>query len=258
MIGAVLCTLAALSLPVRAHAQTYTLVPSTGHPTQRTLTTSGNGEVKVAPDYVTFSVGVRVQDMVLSKATTEEAARTKAIVAALEKQGIEARHIQTDRISIEPVYTTHENLERLDCYRVQRMAVVRLEDPKKFDQVLQAVLAAGANTIDNISLNTKDLRTHRDTARSLAVKHAREKATAIAKDLGCKLGPPITVSENSWGGSYYYGNNLNTNRYNAQSQSIQSNSSDSSGASESSPAAFAAGTLSITATISVVFEIIPE
>lgn len=257
LAGAVLCVGAALAMPLQARAQSVAATPASEKVT-RMLTTSGTGEVKVAPDYVTFNVGIRVQDKDLAKATTDEAAKTKAILAALTRSGVEAKHIQTDRIQIQPIYRTRDGDEVLDCYRVERMASVRLENPGKFDEVLTAVLAAGANTVDSIALCSKELRKHRDTARSLAVKHAREKAGAIAKDMGCLVGPPITVGENTWGGPYFnsYNYNRQTNNYmQAQTTSAPGGGETGEGADS---AAFSTGTLSITANINVVFELVPD
>ena len=63
--------------------------------------------------------------------------------------------------------------------------------------MLSRALEAGANRVYGITYHTSELRKHRDHARSMAVKHALEKATAIAGELGQKVAKPLRILEHS-------------------------------------------------------------
>ena len=52
----------------------------------------------------------------------------------------------------------------------------------------------GVNYVHGVEFRTTELRKHKDTARALAVKAAREKATAMAGELGPALGEPRTIT----------------------------------------------------------------
>jgi uncharacterized protein len=79
-----------------------------------------------------------------------------------------------------------------------------LKDISKFEEVLSGFLEAGATHVYGIDFRTSELRKHRDLARSLAVKHALEKANAMAKELGQKAGKVHSIDEtpDSWWSSY--------------------------------------------------------
>jgi uncharacterized protein YggE len=44
------------------------------------------------------------------------------------------------------------------------------------------------------------MRKHRDTARAMAIRAAREKADAMAAELGVKRGKVYNITVNDWGG----------------------------------------------------------
>jgi len=89
---------------------------------------------------------------------------------------------------------------------------VTVKDTEILEKVLEKAIDAGANGIDGVQFRSTDLRKHKDKARLMAVKAAKEKATDMAGALGQKIGRPRTISEmpsnyNGWGGWWgYYGN----------------------------------------------------
>jgi uncharacterized protein YggE len=75
-------------------------------------------------------------------------------------------------------------------HSVTRRIAVILHDLSKFESLLSGVLQAGVNYVHNIEFRNTELRKHRARARSMAILAAREKAVALAKDLGQKVGRP--------------------------------------------------------------------
>ncbi len=170
-----------------------------------------------------------------------------------KKTGISDQHMQTAQISVEPVYQQIERSGQyyrgeIIHYVVRRSVVLCLKDLTKFEGMLTNLLTSGATHVDGISFESTQLRKHRDEARAMATKAAKEKAQAIAGQLGEKLGRPRSINENTgWSGGYM--SNVAQNVY-AQSRS------ESAGADgDVSGNTFAPGQITISATINVVFDL---
>jgi len=166
--------------------------------------------VRVVPDEVVLNLGIETWDENLSTAKQQNDARANAVLNAVERYGIESRYIQTDHISIEPIYEHYDYRGKLAGYLVRKTIVITLKDLTKFEDLLTATLDAGANTVHGIQFRTTELRQHRDKARSLAIQAAQEKAQAMAAELDQTAGKPHSITENqvgwwSWYNSWWGG-----------------------------------------------------
>src|SRR5262249_16460827 len=146
----------------------------------RTITCSGDGEIKVAPDEVSIQLGVESFDKDLTKAKSDTDERIKRIISAAIKAGVEEKRISTDQVNIEPHYdaSSYSSGRKHDGYTVRRSMQLTLRDVAKFDAVLTSALSAGANVVHGVQFATTELRKHRDKAREMAMKAAEEKAVA--------------------------------------------------------------------------------
>ena len=112
---------------------------------------------------------------------------------------LEQKHIQTDYLDIEPLYKDSYRLRNTDEYKkiigylVRKTTVITLRDLSKFEVILTDILNAGANRVHGIKFRTTELRKYKDEARSLSIKTAREKAIALAKELGLNIGEPYNI-----------------------------------------------------------------
>jgi len=170
----------------------------------RLITVTGDAEVKVAPDEVILTVGVETwnKDLGVAKAQNDERVRT--VLALAKEFRIEQKHVQTDHISIEPRYRDNYERRKFIGYFVRKTIVFTLKDISKFEALLSRTLEAGANYVHGIQFRTTELRKHRDEARALAIRAAREKANDLAKELGQKVGKPYSVREDRAGWWYPY------------------------------------------------------
>jgi uncharacterized protein YggE len=172
----------------------------------RTVTVTGDADVRVVPDEVVLTLGVETWDKNLGQAKQQNDRRVKAVLELARQAGIESRHIQTDLISIEPRYEDGYSHEDLIGYFVRKTIVITLNDISKFEDLLTSVLEADVNYVHGIQFRTTELRQHRDEARALAIQAAREKAEALAGELGQTVGQPRTIQENQtgWWSGYGY------------------------------------------------------
>ncbi|MCX6606093.1 MAG: SIMPL domain-containing protein [Acidobacteria bacterium] len=101
-------------------------------------------------------------------------------------QAIAAADVPTDFIEINPVYQERNSNESdlVDYYPIHKTVAITLRDVARFERLLAAVLTAGATGVYGVDFQTSELRKYRDQARELAVKAAIEKATAMASAYG--------------------------------------------------------------------------
>jgi hypothetical protein len=171
----------------------------------RVVTVSGEAEVRVVPDEVVLTLGVETWDKNLEVAKSRNDEIVKKVLALATDYGIPPEHVQTDYLGIEPRYRDGYYEERdFIGYFVHKTIVITLRDLSRFESLLSAALKAGVNYVQGIEFRTTELRQHRDEARALAVQAAREKATALAGELGQEVGDPLTIQEeqNGWWSSY--------------------------------------------------------
>lgn len=220
--------------------------------TPRTISVTGNAEVRVVPDQVILTLGVETldKDLTAAKKQNDEVIRKTFKIA--EDLKIEAKDIQTDYITIEPRYDTFLDKRTLQGYAVRKTIAITLRDVTKFDTLLSSMLEAGVNYVQGIDFRTTELRKNRDEARALALKAAQEKATAMAGELDQEIGEPLTIREeysNWWSGySSWWGYGMGG----SQTQNVVQNSQGSQPDSEN---AVALGLISVNASVSVEFRL---
>lgn len=154
----------------------------------------GTAEVKVVPDRAVVDIGVEKQDPSASVAKHAEDAAARRILSALRENGIDEKDIQTTFLSLQPQSYTRKGV-RISYFVAAQTMTVTVRDLAKLDTLLEALIRAGGNRIDSIAYETSDLRKYRDQARGEAVKAAREKASALAKALGQDIGKAQSIEE---------------------------------------------------------------
>lgn len=207
------------------------------------VTVTGTSEVLVVPDEVVLSLGVESRDKALSTAKAQNDQIVAKALGISRTFGLEAKHVQTDFIGVEPRYDHNQSSLTLIGYHVKKNLVITLKDISKFERLLTELLEAGVNHVHGVQFRTNDLRKHRDRARALAVAAAREKAAALATDLNRGVGKAHTISEGGYG---YYGFSANS------SQNVSQNTG---GGSYDEGSAVALGQIKVSASVTVSFEL---
>jgi uncharacterized protein len=163
--------------------------------TPRTISTSGRAIVHVAPDRAKLSLGVETRDKDLEVAKSENDKRIRRLMEIADAHGIGPKDIHTNWISIQPEYSSYSLGQKFEGYRVHNTVMITFTALAEVEAVLSEALVAGVTTVNNISFSHSEDRTHRDKAREMAVRAAREKAEAMAAALGQRVGRPVTISE---------------------------------------------------------------
>lgn len=162
----------------------------------RTITVSGDAEIFTAPDRFEMVVAFDLQTDTLDKARDESRQRAAALLDVVTRHGIPACDVQTDQLSLQPRYDgNYGQAQRLIGYQASRSLTLTLHEIDKVEALLFDMLAAGANRIDRVSFHSSLLQEKRAEARVLAVKAAREKAAAMAAELGQAIAEPLRIDE---------------------------------------------------------------
>ncbi len=223
----------------------------------RTVSTTGDSTVYVVPDEVVLRAGVEVFNMDLDKAKQLNDQQSAKLVSALKEMKIEEKDIQTAHLEIEIRYhRSDQPILGVEGYYARRAYSITLKDTKQFEKLVDVAIKNGANRLMGFEFKTSPLRKYRDEARKMAIKAAKEKAVALAGELGCKVGAPRTISENSYGYSGYWGSSwgwYGGYRGGMAQNSIQHVEGGGSGG-ETMPL----GELGVNATVSVSFDLLPQ
>ena len=209
------------------------------------VTTTGNSEVKVVPDLADLRFDIELRNTNLKTALAQEAEKMSQLVAALKAAGIGERDLQTSQVTINPVYQqengTYAETAKIAFFSVSQTVGCTLRDIQKITTITTRAIDAGANRVSGVTLRTSRLRQSRDQARVMAVKAAKEKALALAGELGSKVGKPHSITEQSSEiPTLLLGNSF--------AQNVAAAPGDSG-----SNSAFEPGTISISATVTVAF-----
>lgn len=166
------------------------------HPGMSRLTVTGTGEARVAPDMAQVQLGVTTQAAGAAEAMAQNAERQTAVIAALTGAGIEQADVQTSGLSLNPVMDYGEGrAPTVTGYQASNMVTVRVSDVPRLGEVLDAIVAAGANEINGISFTRDDSTATEDEAHRAAVADARHKADVLADAAGLTLGPVLVLRD---------------------------------------------------------------
>ncbi len=221
-----------------------------------TIAVSGESEVKVAPDEVVITLGIETRNKDLAEVKRLHDNRLKDVITRIAATGVANKDIQTDYVRLEPEYNTNPTPKLFLNYLQQTTLVVTLRDVSKFEALLTAALKAGVEFVHGVDFQTSELRKHRDQARILAVKAAKEKAVAMATELGQKVGKPRSIQEGYFGWVSSYGRWWGRGFSNQMSQNVSLNMVQSGGGGAgANQDSLAPGTLSVRANVSITFDL---
>jgi uncharacterized protein len=211
------------------------------------ISVSGSAEVKVAPDEVYLKVGVETRNAFLENAKHDNDEAVSNALVFLKNSGVQDKDVQTDFISINPGYNDSSST-RIIYYAVRRSVEVKLDKVGDFEDILTGLLGHGVNSVQGIDFRTSELRKYRDQARAMAVKAAKEKAEAMASELGVKVGKVYNVNVNDYGGWWsgmgYWGGGFGGG---------YQNSVQNAGEAPTDEGALSTGEISVSASVNVSF-----
>jgi uncharacterized protein YggE len=191
IVAGLLLTAAALAgvlLPEGASAEEPTAVTDT-------VTVAGAGSVSAVPDRAEISAGVETRGATAQEALNANSNAMRKVIDAIRAAG--GKDVTTQTVSLSPRVGPEVQPDGFTAVNVVS-AKVALDDAGK---VIDAAVAAGANTVFGPSLSLSDASKLYREALTKAVADARERASVLAAAAGRQLGRVTAISE---GGSVVF------------------------------------------------------
>jgi uncharacterized protein YggE len=204
---AVYSAAAASALPAGGGAavmQSNAPAAQTGGTAVRTITVVGTGKASGAPDVAHVTVGVEAAGPALQAVVDDNKTRMTTLLAALKAQGIADKDIRTTNYNVyvenpQPPQPMIEGGGKAATpaltYHVTNQVDVTVRDVAKLGDLLDKVVAAGANNIYGVSFSVDDPTKLQGMARADAIADAKARAQDLAGLTGVTLGDVISVSE---------------------------------------------------------------
>lgn len=159
---------------------------------------TGEAVVGSTPDEVMLDIGVTTQARTAQAAASENAEKVERVIAALKKEAGANATVRTTQYALNPDYRQirDENEPPLiTSYTAYNMVQVRTRDMARIGGIIDAAIAAGANTIQSVSFAINEQNKARNEALTEATANAMVKAEAIAAGLKMRIRKILSVEE---------------------------------------------------------------
>lgn len=165
----------------------------------RTVVMTGEGEVKATPDQAVISAGAVTQARTASAAVAANSAIMSRAFAALSQLGVARDAIATAGFTLEPQYPPPNDKNpqprSIVGYEVTNSISVTLDNVGRVGAVLDALIDAGANQSAGVSFSIKDPKPLLERARDLAARDALRRAQVYAAAVGASVGSVRSIQE---------------------------------------------------------------
>ena len=161
-----------------------------------TISVTGEPQLSVPPDLAQIDGGVTTEAKTAREASEANNAAMGKVLLALKGSGIDEKDFQTSRLSLQPQYAPNRSgPNAIAGYQASNNVTIKLRDVSRVAQVIDTLVAAGANNIGGINFMVSAASKLLDDAREQAMADARRKAEIYAKAAGVALGSPVSISE---------------------------------------------------------------
>ncbi|GAB4337723.1 MAG: SIMPL domain-containing protein [Dehalococcoidia bacterium] len=187
---------AAISLLAAGCGEETTIIG--GNADQAGISVSGRGEVQGEPDTGYVTVGVETTRETVAEAREEAATIANRVMESLRRNGVNREDIRTTSFAIYPRYDYRNGEQpRITGYTVTNMVEVKVRDLDAFSRIIDDAVEAGGDDVrvQGIRFDLQDREALIHQARELAMQDARAKAEQLATLGGVRLGPPLSIAE---------------------------------------------------------------
>lgn len=159
----------------------------------------GTGKVVMSPRVARFTAGVTITSGSVSEAMNQEKQITKNIISSLKDSGVADKDIRTTNFSVWPQTSDYyeENIRKtkITGYSVSNNVEVKVREIERVSDILGKVIATGANNVYGLSFGADEPEEQEKEARDKAVEEARQKAEGLARAASRRLGKIVSISE---------------------------------------------------------------
>lgn len=180
-----------------------------GIPPTNVISIDGMGEAVAIPDTAQFSFSIVEKAATVGEAQDAATKKMNAVSQYLEDQSIEDKDIKTTGYNVYPQYEWRQagcssgssfcppGRQVLTGYEVRQSITVKVRDTKKAGELLTGVGSAGASELSGLTFTIDDDEALKREAREKAITNAKDKAEALADQLGVRIVRVVSFSENT-------------------------------------------------------------
>ena len=163
----------------------------------RVIQVTGYGTVSARPDTAVVRLGVETEADTAEEALDENNVRMSGLISVTLEADVAEDDIQTEGLRLQAVYNNQNNdaPRQVVGYRASNIVAVTVRDLDGLGTLLDAAIAAGGNTIQNISFEVSDREELMAAAREAAMNNATEKAQQLTTLADAELGEVLTIIE---------------------------------------------------------------
>ncbi len=160
------------------------------------LSVSAHAEASRVPDVASLSAGVVTRAADANAALRANAAQMARVMQAIRAAGVAERDIRTTGINVNPDYRYTENQPpTITGYQASNTVSLKVRDIGKLGDVLDALVASGANQVNGPSFEIDQPEAAYDEARRAALERAQARAEMYGKALGLRVRRIVSISE---------------------------------------------------------------
>ena len=235
-----LLVLVALAVPLAGPAQAQSKEA-------RTVTVSGEGEFTSTPDRAVVRFGIVSEAEAAEAVREQNATAARDAMNAVRELGIEDDRIRLESLRLQPrrEYDPETETRKQIGYEATRQVVVEVDSLDLLPTLVTRVVQAGANRLEGIEYELRDRTAARNEALRRAAANAQDKARLLAETLEASLGPVHTIREQSF----------SFDRPTLRAEMTYQAKTASGDMAAPEPDAYAAGQITVSAQVQVVFSL---
>ncbi len=191
-----------------------------GQDSKPTISVTGEAEMSLVADEIVIRASIESRAKTPAEACKDNREKSRLLLEFLRSKNIDEKMINADLLSINPILSAppsssakgskgQQNNEntfgddpfgdsaedqnpfairgRTIGYTAFREFAIIVKDLKKFEDIYQGIVEKGINRIDSVRYRSSQEKTQLDKLRVQAVQVAKERAQAMANELGAEL-----------------------------------------------------------------------
>ena len=167
--------------------------------TTNTVSFSGEGKVVAKPDIAKVNLSILTTAVSSKAAQDDNSKKSKAVTDYLKKQNIDDKDIKTTSYNIYPQYkySQYGGNPEITGYQVNQSIEIKIRNLDNVSNILDGVVAAGANQVNQLSFEIDNPDALKAEARAKAIADAKKKANELQSQVGISLGKIVNFSEST-------------------------------------------------------------
>jgi uncharacterized protein YggE len=162
----------------------------------RSISVSGTASVQVPVDVIVWTLVIADSDRDMLAAKRRNDERVRAVIGLRTELGLKAGDVETGQVSIRREFEQDEQGRQgaFKHFTISRAIVVRQRDLEQFDLFLEKFVATAQPDV-TFEFQYTRIQDARAETRRKALQAAQEKAAALARVVGAKLGRVLRIDE---------------------------------------------------------------